>query len=260
MSDEKSLEEKLGMKPGLKLPDPEDRRPKRFYDKAEAGEGGEAGEGWTVRLDGRLLRTPKREPVLLPTKALAEAMAQEWTEQGERIDPALMPVTRLAFVTLDRDASGDAAAVAEAAKYAGTDLVCYRAEEPADLVAAQAEAWDPVIAWVKDRFGFDFAVAAGLLPVDQPETAIEGVRGYAAQLDRWALTGFVQTVATSGSALIALMLMEGGIDAERAYALSRIDETHQEALWGQDEEAAERAEAVKLELLGAGRFIAALKA
>ena len=260
MSKEKSLEERLGMKPGLKLPEPEDRRPKRFYKAVEAGEGGELGEGWTVRLDGRVLRTPKREALLLPNRALAEAVAEEWSAQGERIDPAGMPVTRLSFVTLDRDASGDAAAIAEAAKYAGTDLVCYRAEEPADLVAAQAQAWDPVIDWARARFDIDFVVATGLLPVDQPETAIEGVRGYAAQLDRWALTGYVQAVATSGSALIALMLAEGEIDGEQAFELSRIDETHQEALWGQDAEAAERAAAVRTELLGAGRFIAALKA
>ena len=248
-------------KPGVELPKPEDRRPKRFYKEVMAGEANPAlGEGYAVLLDGRPVRTPAKKVLLLPTAQLARLIAEEWAVQGERVDPSGMTMTRLAFVTLDRDAFLSRTAIDEVAKYAETDLACYRAETPPELAAAQAEAWDGPLDWARTRLKAEFSVTKGLFPIGQPPEAIRAVRATAESLDAWRLTALAHATALAGSAVIALMLLEGEIDGETAFRLSTVDETHQAERWGADEEASERLARLREEMIAAGRFIAALAA
>jgi chaperone required for assembly of F1-ATPase len=244
-------------KPGVKLPTPEDNRPRRFYKDVTV----EAGDsGWLVLLDGRSIKTPAKKMLALPTEALAMILAGEWAEQGERIDPPLMPATRLAFVTLDRMAETRAETCAEIAKYASTDLLCFRAPQPPDLALAQAAAWDPLLAWAKSDLGAELVAVAGVIPADQDPVALQAILARAALLDDWQLTTLAHITALCGSAILGLALLEGRIDAEQTFALSTIDESYQISQWGEDEEAASRLTALRNEVVVAGRVLRALAA
>ena len=178
--------------------------PKRFYKEANVAEGG---GGFEVRLDGKPAQTPAKRALVLPSRALAEAVAAEWAAQGETINPGAMPLTRLANVALDRVTEEREAVVSEIAKYAGTDLVCYRASEPEGLVAAQKSAWDPVLEWARDALGARFLCAEGVQHTAQPPDAISAVRAEVAKASSpLALAALASATALSGSALIALAL------------------------------------------------------
>jgi chaperone required for assembly of F1-ATPase len=244
-------------KPGVKLPTPEDNRPRRFYKDVTV----EANElGWLVLLDGRNVKTPAKKMLALPTEALAKIVAAEWAEQGERIDPPLMPATRLAFVTLDRMADTRAETAAEIAKYASTDLICFRAPQPADLALAQAAAWDPLLAWAKSDLGAELVAVAGIIPADQDPVALQAILARAASLDDWQLTALAHVTALCGSAVLGLALLDGQIDSEQTFALSTIDESFQISQWGEDEEAATRLTALRNEVVVVGRVLRALAA
>ena len=125
--------------------------------------------GFSIHLDGRPTRTPARAPLILPTRALAEIAAEEWREVGEFIDPATMPITRIVNSALDAVAKRRSEVADDCARYAGSDLLCYRAEEPRRLVERQSLHWDPVLAWAKDTHGWRFTLAGGVVHVAQPE-------------------------------------------------------------------------------------------
>jgi chaperone required for assembly of F1-ATPase len=244
-------------KPGVKLPTPEDNRPRRFYKEVTV----KAGKlGWEILLDGRNVKTPAKKVLALPTEALAKILANEWAEQGERIDPPLMPATRLAFVTLDRMADTRAETAAEIAKYASTDLLCFRAPQPVDLALAQAAAWDPLLVWAKTDLGAELVSVAGVIPADQDPVALQAILARAASLDDWTLTALAHVTALSGSAVLGLALLEDRIDAEQAFALSTIDENYQISHWGKDEEAVARLAALRNEVVVVGRVLRALAA
>jgi chaperone required for assembly of F1-ATPase len=214
----------------------------RFYREATVGplENGV----FPVLLDGRAVRTPARRPLASPSVALTSRLAAEWDAQSERIDPASMPLTRLANSIIDGVADGPQPVADEIAHYLASDLLFYRAEGPAGLVAAQSAHWDPLIAWAQEALGARFMLAEGVMFVAQPERAIAAVRAAIPQdgslQDIWRL-GAVHVVTTlCGSALLALALLRGRLSADEVWAAAHVDEDWNTAQWGRDDLALER--------------------
>ncbi len=205
---------------------------KRFYERATVGEGGQ--NSYVVLLDGKQVFTPARKPLAAPTRALAEAIAAEWNAQADVIDPARMPVTRLANAAIDAVAAKPAQVAAEIEKYLGSDLLFYRAETPAGLVAQQAQHWDPVLAWARVELGARFVLAQGVMHVTQPQDAIAAARA-SIPAEPWRLAALSSITSFTGSALLALALDAGAIDANEAWAAAHVDEDWQMAQWGRDE-------------------------
>lgn len=229
-------------------------KPRRFYRTASAEP---AGDGtFVLRLDGRPARTPARAPLALPTAALGEAVAVEWREQGERIDPATMPLTRLANTAIDGISRETEAVRADIARYAGSDLVAYRAGAPERLVAEQAAAWDPVLDWAQAALGARFVPSEGVMFVEQPETSLERVRERLARERSPFRLGALHVMTTlTGSLLLALMHADGALSADAAWAAAHVDELFQESQWGQDSEAAARRDARRSEFEAASRLL-----
>ena len=171
---------------------------------------------------------------------MAEALAAEWQGQGERIDPATMPLTRIANSAIDRVAGEMAPVRAEIVKYAGSDLVCYRGEGPASLVAAQEAAWDPVLAWAREALGARFVLAEGIIAVEQPAESLAAVDTALAGLDPLRLAAVHVVTTLTGSALIALAVLNGALGPEEAWAAAHVDEDWQMEQWGRDEMALAR--------------------
>jgi chaperone required for assembly of F1-ATPase len=211
---------------------------KRFYERArmEAGEGGH-----TLHLDGRRAMTPGRRPLTVPAERLAEAIAAEWEAQAEAIDPASMPVTRLANTAIDGVAVRLAEVRAEVVAYAGTDLLCYRAGEPEGLVAREKAAWDPILGWAERRYGVRFVLAEGIVHASQPEGTMAALAAAVEAFDEpFRLAGLHLATTLTGSALIALALAEGEIDIDTAWAAAHVEEDWNISQWGEDAEAAAR--------------------
>ncbi|MCF3639750.1 ATPase [Rhizobium sp. TRM95111] len=215
--------------------------PKRFYKTATTGSGP---DGFCVLLDGRGVRTPGKRPLAVESEALAGRMRDEWEAQAEVIDPAAMPVTRLVNTALDGVADNLDAVRDEIVRFAGTDLVCYRAEGPEGLVARQRDGWDPVIAWAAEAHGARFILAEGVIHQAQPAPALAA---FERALDRHraplVLTCLHTATTLTGSAILALALADGRLDAETIWSLAHIDEDWQIEHWGTDEEAFRRREA-----------------
>lgn len=229
---------------------------KRFY--REASVAPDVG-GFRVTLDGRPARTPAKRPLVLPARAAAEAVAAEWAAQPESFEPAGMRLTRLANTAIDRVAPNRDAVLAEVARFAATDLVCYRADAPAELASRQHEEWQDLVEWAEERYGAKLAVTAGVLPADQPAAALEALRRAIGAYDDFALTALHAATAAAGSLVIGLALGEGRIDAERAFAASCLDELFQAERWGEDAEAAARRVALRDDIAAASRFFALLR-
>lgn len=211
---------------------------RRFYKEAEAAplEGG----GFAVLLDGRTLRTPGKNALAAPTRALAEAIAAEWAAQGETIEPMTMPLTRLVNVALDL-APGAAGPLAdEVAKYAATDLVCHRADAPASLAERQAAAWDPLLAWAEAALDLRLFRTIGVIAASQPEDAAGRLRALAAGLDPFRLTGLAHGTGLAGSAVIAFALARGRLGGREAFEAAFLDDLFQLERWGEDAEARAR--------------------
>ena len=216
--------------------------------------------GWGIALDGRPMRTPGRSELIVPSTALAEAIAAEWDSQKGDIRPATMPLTRLAATAIDRTANQRALVVAETANYAGTDLVCYRAEHPPALVARQQAAWQPLIDWAMRRYDAGLTVTSGVVPQPQPPATLKAFAAAVAAQDDFRLTALHTMTAACGSLVIALALMEGRLDAEAAFAASQLDESFQIEAWGEDAEAAARRHALAQDIAGTARFVQLLDA
>ena len=214
-----------------------------------------AGEGWGVALDGKPMRTPAKNELIVPTEALASAIAAEWDAQQDEIRPATMPLTRLAATTIDRTAIQRDQIVAETANYAGTDLVCYRAEHPPALVARQQAVWQPLIDWAMRRYDAGLAVTRGVVPQPQAPATLKAFAAAVAAQDDFRLTALHTATAACGSLVIGLALMEGRLDAEAAFGASQLDETFQIEAWGEDAEAAARRQALADDIAAAARFI-----
>ena len=205
--------------------------PRRFYREAGVEE---AEDGFRVVLDGRPVRTPARRFLAAPSRALADALAAEWNAQGESIDPATMPLTRLANSIIDGVANAPEPVAAEIEKYLGSDLLFYRADGPQGLLERQARHWDPLIAWARESLGARFILAQGLVHAAQPQAAVASARA-AIPSDPWRL-GAVHAVTTlTGSALIALALLRGRLTADEAWDAAHVDEDWNMEQWGRDE-------------------------
>jgi len=228
---------------------------KRFYQAVRVAPGG---HGHQVLLDERPVRTPAKRPLIVPTAHLAEAVAAEWRAQGETIRPELMPLTRLASTALDRMPGLRQAAIDEAAAYADTDLLCYRAAEPFELVQRQYHAWQPMLEWLSAAYGVKLSVTTSMLPVAQPEAARMRLRTAVAGLEDWPLVGLHAATIGLGSLVLGLALLDGRIDAEAALAASLLDERFEIERWGTDPEAERRHAAVRSDVTAAARFLQAI--
>jgi len=218
------------------------------------------GGGWGIWLDARTLRTPARQPLVLPRPGLAEAIAAEWDAQTEKVVPATMPLMRLAATAIDRMAAQRGQAIDEIVGYANTDLVCYRAERPAELVARQNACWQPLVDWVTLRFDAPLLVTTGVVPKAQPQAAITAIRAAVKALDPFWLTALHSATTACGSIVIGLALVERRLDAEGAWQASQLDETFQIEAWGEDAEAAARRAALKRDIAATARFMDLLRA
>jgi chaperone required for assembly of F1-ATPase len=224
---------------------------KRFYKTVAVAP---AESGFAVMLDGRPVRTPARKPLAVASRALAEAIAAEWDAQSERVEPATMPLTRLASTALDLVAARRPDIVGEVAGYAGTDLLCYRAEAPADLVARQQAAWQPLLDWAAKRHSAALAVTSGILPKPQPPEATAALRHAVEAQDDLALVALHAATAATGSLIVALALLDGRIDAAEAFDIAQLDETYQIERWGEDAEATRRRKALRDDLAQVAAF------
>lgn len=210
---------------------------KRFYDhvaiKNEAG-------GVGVLLDGKPVRTPGKVAFLVPNKALAEAIGEEWRGQGARIDPATMPLTRLANSVIDGVKGHEQAVIGDILNYAGSDLICYRADGPKGLATLQTKHWDPIVVWAKRDLGVPMRLAEGVMHVAQAASSLDAIGKRLADFDPWSLAGLHVMTGLSGSALLALAVALGRLSPEQAWAAAHVDEDWQISQWGEDEEAAAR--------------------
>ncbi len=223
---------------------------KRFYTRAEVGDRTE--QGFPVLLDGKQMFTPAHRTLAAPSSELAEAITAEWNAQAEEIDPARMPLTRLANAVIDAVAEKPAEVVAEIEQYLGSDLVFYRAEAPEGLIARQALHWDPLLAWARETYGARFVLGEGVIHVRQPDEAIAAMRA-GIPSDPWRLGALSAITSLTGSALIALALATGPIDVEAAWAAAHVDEDWQMAQWGRDELALARRAFRETEMRAAAR-------
>jgi chaperone required for assembly of F1-ATPase len=212
-------------------------KPRRFYKVVEVAE---ADGAWTVLLDGRRLRTPKAQPMALPTRALAELVAAEWAAQTDVVEMATMQATRLANTAIETIGASREAVADQVAQYAGSDLICYFAEGPQALVERQEAAWTPLMAQAAAEDGLVLERASGVLHRAQPPATLERARQIALAQDDFALAGLAFGAALFGSAVLAVALLRGWRAGDEAFDLSRVDEAYQESQWGVDEEAAER--------------------
>lgn len=232
-------------------------KPRRFYKTVSVVE---VDGGWQVQLDGRNLRTPKAQLMVLPARAVADQIAEEWMAQTDVIEMATMHATRLANTAIETIPGAREGVADQAAQYAGSDLVCYFADEPAALVARQDAHWGPVLERALADEGLRFERCAGIVHREQPAETLARVREIALGLDDFRLAGLAFGVALFGSAVLSIGLLRGWFAGEEAYDLSRLDEAFQEEKWGIDEEAAERTHRLRGEAAMLDRWFRSLAA
>jgi chaperone required for assembly of F1-ATPase len=228
----------------------------RFYERASVGEPVDG--GFPVLLDGKPVRTPAKAQLAAPSRAIADALASEWEAQRDVIDPARMPLTRLANSIIDGVVKRPEPVAAEIEKYLGSDMVFYRVSEPQGLVALQAKHWDPVVAWARDQLGARFVLVEGVGFVAQPSEAIAAA-AKAIPREPWRLGAVNSMTSLTGSALIALALAYGALDVNAAWAAAHVDEDWNMATWGRDEQALARRDFRFAEMQAAATVLDALR-
>jgi len=226
---------------------------KRFY-KDTAVE--ETSGGYMISLDGRAVKTPAKQTLTLAKRELAEAVAGEWRAQEEEIRQETMPMMRFICTTLDRVTPQRTAVVADTVRYGETDLLCYRAAEPAELVHLQAVTWQPLLDWAESRYGACLAITDGITAITQDADSLSRLARVVEVENDLTLTGLHYTTAATGSLIVALALLEGEIDAEGAWSAAHIDEHWQIKRWGADEELSERLENLRRDISAVGEFLA----
>jgi chaperone required for assembly of F1-ATPase len=209
---------------------------RRFYENATVTA---TPDGHAVQLDGKPVHTPARRSLAAPTRELAQALAAEWNAQTEVVDPAKMPLTRLANSIIDGVAQTPQPVADEIKKYLASDLLFYRAGEPEGLVERQARHWDPILQWVADTLGAKFYLGEGVIHVAQPESALEAARA-AVPDDPWRLGAAHVITTLTGSALIAVAMARGALSTEAAWQAANVDEDWNMERWGRDEMAIKR--------------------
>ncbi|MCC3860458.1 ATP12 family chaperone protein [Pseudemcibacter aquimaris] len=225
---------------------------KRFYKQATVTEQ----DGmFTVELDGRGIKTPAKEKCLMPTRKMAEVVAEEWNEQGEEVDPHSMPITKLMNTAIDRVEARRDELIAELVKYAGSDQLCYRVEHPAELVEEQNKIWNPLLERMKEKYGINFKLASGIIFENQDDEAIDTYKALIDGIESFELTAYHGMTTVTGSVTIGLHLFDGHLTVDEAWDAGHVDENFQASQWGIDEEAEERRKELKTELGNAARFL-----
>ena len=230
--------------------------PKRFYTSVSIVA---AESGFGPGLDGRLPKSPGRSPLIVPTEALAAVLVEEWDAQLEVINHATMPAVRLAFTAIDRVGQVRAAMADEVARYGGSDVICYLADAPADLVDAETRAWAPWIDWADRDLGVRLKAVHGIVHHTQADEAIERLRHLAIRENDFVLSGLAFGAALYGSAVLAFAVWRGVVDGMEALEISRFDENFQIERWGLDDEAAVRRTSMERDAVMLGRWFAALR-
>ena len=211
--------------------------------------------GYGIYLDDKQLKTPLKASLLAPTMAVAEGIAAEWEAVEEKINPLEMHLTRCANATLDKVVVDHGAVAGMLAEYGATDLLCYRAEGPQELVARQAKAWDPLLDWMSDNYSVSLISTTGIMHVPQPSNGQDMLRAIVLSYDPWRLTALHDLVTISGSLVLALAVASKHLSAEAVWPLSRIDETWQEEQWGVDEAASAAAEIKRSDFIKAAKLM-----
>jgi len=235
---------------------PKSAAPRRFYERVDIGP---SEQGFVVRLDGRTPRSPRGRALAAPTGDLAELLAAEWRAQGDTINMASMPATRLAHTALDAIPDQRHPTIRSIVDFAGSDLTCYLAEAPGSLVRRQKAAWGPLLDWVRNRHGLVLETRVGVIHRPQPASTLESLDGKLQGESDFGLAGLAFASSLFSSAVIALALRDAHLDAEAAFAASRVDETFQAEAWGVDSEAQARAEGLAREARMVGAWFAALR-
>lgn len=225
---------------------------RRFYEQAAVTA---SEDGYGIVLDGKAVRTPARNPLTVPSRPLADAIAAEWNAQGDKIDPRTMPLTGLANAAIDRIATDKPAFAGSLAAYGESDCLAYRAEGPAALVARQQAAWDPILDWARQRYDVRIETTAGLIHKPQPAETLERLGAAVQAMDAFHLAGLSPLVTISGSVIVALALAERAIDADTAWTASHLDELWQAELWGEDTLAAEARAVRRRDFEAGARFL-----
>ena len=227
---------------------------KRFWKAVEVV----AGDGYGIALDGRPVRTPVKAQLAVPSEALAEAIATEWRDTGETVDPRAMPLTGLANAAIDRVAPDPQAFAAGLARYGEADLLCYRADAPPALAERQEAAWGPLLAWARRRYDVDFVVTASIIHAAQPEATVARLAHEVATLDAFRLAGLAPLVTIGGSLVAALAVAEGATAAAAAWQAVSLDQRWQLEHWGEDAEARAALDNHQRDFLAGARFLALL--
>lgn len=231
--DDDAAKDRYVSHPGREKP----KLPKRFYKETdfEAQEG-----GFAITLDGRAVKTPAKAPLLIPHENLAKAVAEEWAAQETHIDPAVMHLTRLANTAVDRVSVQRDYVLEELSRFGDTELLCYRAESPSELVQLEAEKWDPLVAWAADEIQAPFQTTSGILHIEQPDAVKNAVEGALTDVPDFALAGLHNVISLTGSLILGFALLRGRLDVAEAFDVAHVDEVYQAKLWGEDSEAQER--------------------
>ena len=230
---------------------------KRFYREAVALA---AGEAFAVHLDGKPLQTPAKRALILPGRALAAAIAAEWQGQGETLKTVDLPLTRLASTAIDRVAPNPRPVIREIANYAGTDLLCYRAPEPPELVARQHAAWQTLLDWIEERCAAKLVATRSITPVTQAPEALAAIERAIERQGAMELAALHLATAACGSVVLGLALLEERLDPDAAFEAAQLDETYQMERWGEDAEQTRRRAALKEDIRLAARFLGLLRA
>lgn len=225
---------------------------KRFWKEASVQK---TDHGYQVFLDARKLKTPAKAPLVLPTKDLAQAIVAEWLEQEENINPNVMPLTRYANTAIDRVAPQFSMVVGEVAHYGSSDLLCYRAKEPDELVHRQAVAWNPLIEWSERVLGAPLRVTSGVMAIEQHAQSLAQFRSLVSALDPFSLAGLHDLTSVTGSLVLGLAVFRGHLNGQEAFEISHIDEAWQVEKWGDDEEQTTTQRRRLMDLLEAERFV-----
>ena len=229
---------------------------KRWY--AAAGVAGSEGH-YRIELDGRPVMTPARRPLRLPSRPLGDAIAGEWTCQGDRIDPGAMPLMRLASTAIDRVAPDPARVIADLVAWGMSDLVCFRADHPVELMRRQVASWQPLVDWVAAEHGAALAVTTGIMPLEQPPESINALRSVVEDLDSFHLVAVHSITNATGSLVIALALLAGRLGAGEAFRVGALDDLWSLEIWGDDAEARRRLDVRRTDICQAERFLRLLR-
>lgn len=230
---------------------------KRFYKNVAVGA---LDNGYGVFLDGRKIISPLKKPIVLPTKAAAQLVADEWQLQGEKIDANLMPLTRLVNVAIDKAHASHEQLANEIKKYASSDLLCYRVSSPSKLAHMQHEAWEPSINWIREKHGLEFTVVMDSFKLAQSDMTLEKIKRMAKTFDDLRLTALAFATQITGSAILGLALKHGFLDGYQVFRAIRVEEDYNAQIWGYDPDDLAKAESRQKDIVALYKLFRALEA